>query len=296
MQKLYPWAGPTDGLETEVVELLHHRAVYLNPTFFLIRAVIYFAVWIGVARLLLGWSTRQDSGGAPELTAKAWRLGAGALPVLAITLTFAAVDWLMSLGTKWFSSMWGVYYFAGSMVAAFALLIVFVYALGQSPSLAGCLKVAHWLSLGKFLLAFTCFWAYIAYSQYMLTWIANLPDTIPWIIMRQRHGWKAIVGALIAGHFFVPFLILLSRKVKMRPPWLVAVAVWILFIHFVDLYWVVMPQVRPEEPLLDWSNVTAFVGVGGLALAFGIFQLRGRYAVPIQDPFLDESLGYARML
>ncbi len=179
VRALFPWAGSTEGLDEATARLIHHRAPYLNPTFFVVRAAIYFTVWIAFARLFLRWSTRQDTSGAPELTVKAWRLGAGGLPALGLTLTFAAIDWLMSLGVRWYSTIWGVYYFAGSVVGAIALLIVAVSLLARTPALHDAVRPAHWLSLGKLLLAFTCFWAYIAFSQYMLTWIGNTPIRSP---------------------------------------------------------------------------------------------------------------------
>lgn len=291
---LFPWAGSTEGLDEEAVHLIHHRAPYLNPTFFVVRAAIYFAVWITFARLFLRWSTRQDESGAPALTVKAWRLGAGGLPAFGITLTFAAIDWLMSLGVRWYSTIWGVYYFAGSFVGAIALLILAVFLLARSPALADVVRSAHWLSLGKLLMAFTCFWAYIAFSQYMLVWIGNLPDTIPWLLLRQDHAWRFIGAALIFGHFVGPFLLLLSRRRKLEPKKLAPVAAWILVIHYLDLYWLVMPQVQPGSILPDWSNLTAFAGVGGAVIATGLFLLRGRHALPVRDPFLAESLGYTR--
>jgi hypothetical protein len=293
---LYPWAAPTEALGEEALRLLHHRAVYLNPTFFFIRAGIYFFVWILFSRLFLYWSTRQDHQDEPKLTQRAWTLGAGGLPLVALTLTFAAVDWLMSLGVFYFSSMWGVYYFAGSFVAFIALLILLLNSLQKTESLADVLKTAHWLSFGKLLLAFTCFWAYIAYSQYMLVWVANLPDTIPFILLRNRKGWSFLGWVLVIGHFIVPFLVLLTRWVKMKPQRLAVIATWILVIHYVDLYWVVMPQVRPDEVMLDWSNITALIGVGGVAFAFGTWLLRGRHALAVGDPFLAESLHYEKML
>jgi hypothetical protein len=296
MKVLYPWAGDLAGLDEESLEALHHRAVYLNTSFFLVRAAIYFVIWIGLAEAFLRWSRKQDTNGDPVLTAKAYWLGPAGLPFMGLSLTFAAIDWLQSLGTKWFSSMWGVYYFAGSIVACFGLLIILTVFLERGPALSGLVRVAHWLSLGKFLLAFTCFWAYISFSQYMLTWVANLPDTVPWILQRSLGGWQNIKVLLIVGHFAVPFLILLQRSVKMNPPQLAAVALWILFIHYVDLYWVVMPQVMPDHPIPDWSNITAFAGVGGLAVAFGIFRLRGTYPLPVRDPYLADSLSYSRMM
>lgn len=253
-------------------------------------------VWIGVSRLFLRWSTRQDGSGAPELTQRAWRLAPACLPLVGLTLTFAAFDWLMSLEVFWFSSIWGVYYFAGSFVAVLGLLIVISRFLDRTGALHGALSTAHWLSLGKFLLAFTCFWAYIAYSQYMLVWIANLPDTIPYLILRQQNGWRVVAIALVIGHFVVPFFLLLSRRLKMNPARLATVGLWILFMHYIDLYAVVMPQVRPHQAWLDWSNVTAFVGIGGVAVAFGVYLLRGRPVIPVRDPFLPESLAYEKMM
>jgi hypothetical protein len=295
MRALFPWAGPTSGLDDETVRLLHHRAPYLNPTFFLVRAAIYFAVWLVFARLLWRWSTRQDESGAPDLTVKAWKLGAGGLPALGLTITFAAVDWLMSLGVRWYSTIWGVYYFTGSFLGAVALLILATFALTRTPALAGAVRVAHWRSLGALLLAFTCFWAYIAFSQYMLVWIGNLPDTVPWMLLRQDHAWRWIGWALIAGHFVAPFLLLLSRPRKMDPRRLAPVAAWILAIHYVDLYWLVMPQVRPGSIVPSLCDLTAFAGVGGAAVAAGVALLRGRHALPVRDPFLAESLAYARV-
>ncbi len=294
MRAIFPWAGATAGLDDEAVRLLHHRAPYLNPTFFLVRAAIYFAVWVTFARLFWRWSTRQDASGAPDLTVKAWKLGAGGLPPLGLTLTFAAIDWLMSLGVRWYSTIWGVYYFAGSFLGAIALLILATLALTRTPALAGAVRVAHWLSLGKLLLAFTCFWAYIAFSQYMLIWIGNLPDTVPWVLLRQDHAWRWIGGSLIAGHFVAPFLLLLSRPRKMDPRRLAPVAAWILAIHYVDLYWLVAPQVQPGSIVPSYCHLTAFLGVGGAAVAAGVALLRGRHALPVRDPFLAESLAYAR--
>jgi hypothetical protein len=291
---LYPWAGHHEGLDEETLHLLHHRAPYLNPTFFFVRAAIYFFVWILVSQLLLRWSTRQDESGDPKLTERMWKLGPGALPAVAITLTFAAIDWLMTISMQWFSSMWGVYYFAGSFVAVLSLLVIALVSLDGTPALEGVIKPAHWLSLGKFMLAFTCFWAYIAFSQYMLSWITNLPHATAFLIPRQQTAWRYIGWALMAGHFGIPFILLLQRDLKFKPRRLAAIGAWILVMHAIDLHWVVMPQVRPEQPLPDWSNLTAFVGVGGVAIAFALFLMRGRRALPVKDPFLEESLGYKR--
>lgn len=296
LPQIYEWAMPRGQFPIDVQHTFEHRAVYLNVPFFLARAAFYFATWIWVAWAFFRWSTKQDETGAPELTIKSWKLGAGGLPIVGLTLTFAAFDWLMSLTTKWFSSVWGVYYWAGGVVAVFSLLIIIALLLSRTPLLGDVLNPAHWLSLGKFLLAFVCFWAYIAYSQYMLTWVANLPDATGYLLIRQQHGWRYVFYALILGHFVLPFLILLQRSIKFRPPMLATMGLWILFIHYVDLYFVVMPQVRPTHPLLDWANVTSFVGVGGVAVAVGVLLARGKAIVPVGDPYLADSLAYEKLM
>ena len=295
MKKLYPWAlGPDFAhLGEEEMHLIHHREHWLNPTTYVVRAGLYFAVWIVVSMVLTGSSFKQDKQADTKLTERMWKWGPGALPLLGITVAFAAFDWLMSLATVWYSSMWGVYYFAGSFVALFALLILVLRSLSMDPSFKGAMRVTHWLSTGQFLLAFTAFWGYIAFDQYMLTFVANLPDSTPFLIARQTGPWKFVGLALMFGHFVVPFFVLLSRKLKTQPNRIRFVAMWILFIHYVDLYWCVMPQISPSWATPDWSNLTAFLGVGGLAVGVAVFIFRGKSAVPVNDPFLAASLAYA---
>ena len=160
----YLWASPHTGLDEELTHLLHHRANWLNPQTFLLRSVLYFVIFIAVSQVLFLWTTRQDQNGDPKLTSKSWVLGSVGLPFVGLALTFAAFDWYMSLEMKWFSSIWGVYYFAGSVLTVFSLLVVILYSLNRSPAYQGAMNKAHWLSIGKFMLAFTAFWAYIAFS------------------------------------------------------------------------------------------------------------------------------------
>jgi hypothetical protein len=270
---------------------IHHREHWINPSMFLMRAALYFIIWLICSHVLTSTSIKQDQSGDPKLTERMWKWGPGSLPFVGIALAFAAFDWLMSIETLWFSSMWGVYYFAGSFVAFFALLLLVLRSLSKDPSFDGAMRVTHWLSTGQFLLAFTAFWGYITFDQYMLTFVANLPDATPYLIHRQTGEWLW-VGILIAvGHFIVPFFLLLSRPRKLKPNRIAPVAVWILFIHYVDVYWIVMPQVNTSA-LPDWSNLTAFLGVGGLAVAVALFRFSGQFAVPVKDPFLAESLDY----
>jgi hypothetical protein len=292
MKHVFAWADPGPGLSEQARHLLEHKRPYLNIPFFLTRSALYFAVWIVVSHLLHGWSTRQDTVKEAQLTVKQRRLGAGSLPVLGLTITFAAFDWLMSLNYGWYSTIFGVYYFAGSLVAAIAMLTL-VTVLAKGPNLHGRLvSTDHLHNLGNFLLAFVAFWAYIAFSQYLLIWIADIPEEIPWYQVRTQSSWRELGVVLIIANFVVPFFSLLSRKLKRNPSGLAVAAVWILAFHYLDLYWVAMPALHAPAPRPYWTDLTALIGVGATALAYTVWRMRGSYAVPVGDPFLTHSLRY----
>jgi hypothetical protein len=289
---LFPWVDP-HGLEGEVLHAVEHKRPYLNVPFFVVRAAIYFACWIGVAHLLRAWSLRQDAVGGYDLTRRQRALGAGSLPFVALTLTFAAFDWMMSLDPRFFSTIFGVYWFAGSFVGAFAVVIIAANATRPDPNQFGAhMNTEHFHSLGKFLLAFTAFWAYVAFSQFMLIWIANVPEEVPWYILRIEGGWKAVGIFLALFHFLVPFFLLMNRAITRVPGRLAKVAVWILFVHWIDLYWLVMPHLDPGGPRPSPWDLSAFVGVGGVTVAFALVRMRGTVAVPVRDPYLEDSLRY----
>ena len=292
MRHLFPWVDAA-ALPEKVRKAVEHRGAWLSVPFFAIRAAIYFAVWIGVAPLLRGWSIRQDGQGGHDLTRAQRRLGAGSLPVLALTMTFAAFDWMMSLDPGFYSTIFGVYWFAGSFLGAFCLLAVGAAATRDDPAQFGAhMNLEHFHSVGKFMLSFVAFWGYIAFSQFMLIWIANVPEEVPWYITRIRGGWLW-VGAFVAlFNFLVPFFLLLSRPLKRDPRRLARVAVGLLVVHWVDLYWVVMPTLHPAGPRPSPWDLAAFVGVGGLAVAFTIWRMSGIAAVPVRDPYLADSLRY----
>lgn len=290
IKHLFLWTN--EGLPEQVARLLQQKRFYLNVPFFLVRAALYFAIWIVVSWALSRWSRRQDEVEDLTLTVKQRRLGSFAVPILALSLTFAAVDWLMSLDPTWYSTIFGVYYFAGSFVGAIALLIL-VTALSRGPDLFGNLVSAeHLHSLGTFLFAFVVFWAYIAFCQFMLIWIADIPEEAPWYLLRAFGGWQPIGIALFLGHFVLPFFFLLSREVKRNRRALAWAAAWILVFHYLDLYWVIMPVLHPSSPHLHWADLTAFLGIGGLAIGFAIWRMRGSYTVPVGDPYLPASLNY----
>jgi hypothetical protein len=292
MRLLFPWVDPR-ALEGEMAHAVAHKLPYLNPTFFLVRAALYFAVWIAVAYLLRAWSVRQDEVGGVALTLRQRRLGTGSLPFLALTMSFAAFDWMMSLDPRFYSTIFGVYWFAGSFVAAFAVVIVAATLTRDDPGAFGHhLNLEHFHSLGKFLLAFVAFWAYVAFSQFMLIWIANIPEEVPWYILRIDGGWRWVAAFLALFHFLVPFFLLLSRDLKRSPRALSALAGWLLLVHWVDVHWLVMPHLHPAGPRPWLLDLTAFVGVGGVAVAFTVLRMRGAAPVPVSDPHLEDSLRY----
>lgn len=295
MKHLYIWTHhplPAGMFNEEELHLLHHKAPYLDVTFFLVRTGIYFLVAFYLAQRLFGLSTRQDASGDAQLTVQQRRLSAGGLPFVAIVFAFAAFDWLMTLSPLWFSTIFGVYYFAGSFVTVVSLLVVVTVLARGRDLYSEYVTLEHTHNLGKMMLAFTAFWTYIAFSQFMLIWIANIPEETPFFTLRMNEGWAPVSIFLIVGHFFLPFFALLSRPLKRRPKALALVGLWLMFVNFVDLYWLVVPTLSPMAPTFHWSLVTAFLGVGGVAIAFTIWRLRGYYTIPVKDPFLAVSLRY----
>ncbi len=292
MKHLFVWVSPPANLPEQTLELLKHKQPYLNVPFFLARTAVYFVVWIAVSALLNAWSARQDEVEDLGLTTRQRRLGASSLPFLAITLTFAAFDWLMSLHPTWYSTIFGVYYFAGGFLGAIAAWVV-ITVRARGPNLYGALASPdHYQSMGNFLFAFTVFWAYIGFSQFMLIWMADLPEEVRWYLLRATGRWEAVAVALFFGHFLLPFFALLSRALKRTPRPLGLVAAWLLFFHYLDVYWIIMPALHPQAPHPHWADLTAWVGIGGIAVAFGIWRIRGRYTVPVGDPYLQISLQY----
>jgi hypothetical protein len=292
MPKLFVWASPSPVLGQTALELLQHKRPYLNGPFFLVRAVSYFALWVLIAYLLLRWSRRQDESGDLTLTLWQRRLSAGSLPWVGLALSFASLDWVLALEPLSASTIHGFYFFSGSFLGALALTTLVALA-ARGENLPGpLLTPAHLSSLGRLLLAMTAFWGYIAFCQYMLTWIADLPREVPFYFSRTKPGWRATAIVVATGQFLLPFAALLSKRVKLAPKVLASVSLWILAAHAVDTYWLVMPALHPDRPWPRWTDLSAFLGIGGVLVAFCTWLLRGGYAVPIKDPFLRHSLQY----
>jgi hypothetical protein len=269
-----------------------HKRFYFNTSFWIARAVGYFVVWNLIAHLLHLWSKRQDADGNLSWIGRMRTLSAAGLPVIGLSLTFAAFDWVMSLHADWQSTIFGLYVLAGAQAGSMAMLIIVTTAAERSGLLRGMLTLSHFHSVGKLLLAFVCFWGYMAFSQYMLMWIGNLPDEIPWYLLRTQGAWKPIAITLALGHFAIPFLILLSAQIKRVPVGISAVAAWILVIHYIDCYWLIMPELHHDSPMPHISDLTALIGVGGLCVAFALWRLRGLYPVPVRDPYATQAMRY----
>jgi len=286
MGRLYHWTHP------EGDPLIMSKSAFLNPGFFTVRLIFYFVVWGGLALLMWRGSVAQDASGDPRLTRRLERLSAPGMVLFALTINFAAFDLLMSLDPHWFSTIFGVYYFSSSVVCFFAAMPILLYGLQRAGYLRRVVTAEHYHDLGKLLYAFIVFWAYIAFSQYMLIWYGNLPEETGWFLKRQTGDWLAVSIVLIVGHFVIPFLALISRYPKRRPALLVAAASWMLVMHWVDLYWLAMPELSPDKAPLGPIDALCFLGLGGLFSLGLVLWLRRHSLVPEKDPRLDESLAF----
>jgi hypothetical protein len=286
VHQLYAWARP-DAVAAD--PLLQHKHLYLNVPFFLARAAGYFAAWILVARRLSRWSLAQDDGPDPERARRIENLSRGGLVLLGLTMSFAAVDWLMSLEPHWFSTIYGVMFMGGSVLTAFAFVIPVAAVVAERSPFDEVIGPSRFHDLGNLLLAFVMLWAYFALSQFLIIWSGNLPEEIPWYLARLRGGWQWVAILVVVCHFALPFVVLLSRQVKRRPATLALVAGAMIVVRFVDVFWLVTPAFHPGELTVHWLDAAALLGVGGIWLATFVGQLEGRPLVPLHDPWLADS-------
>jgi hypothetical protein len=289
LRTLYPW---TDTAAVAADHLLHAKEPWLNIPFFLARTVFYFGVWSALAIWFHRSSTQQDKTGDPRLTQRMETTSTVALILFAFTVTFFAFDYLMSLTPHWYSTIFGVYFFSGCVLGFFALMSVLAFLVQRAGALRRTITTEHYHDIGKLIFAFTVFWAYIGFSQYMLMWYANLPEETSWYAERQTGSWTAVSLVLLFGHFLVPFLALMSRDVKRRKPLLVVGGFWMLVMQWADVYWLVMPGKSPGTIPFSLMDVAVFLGVGGLFFAAAVRRLGAHALVAVKDPRLSESLGY----
>jgi hypothetical protein len=299
VRTLYPWSH-ADHVATD--EVLRHKAVYLNTPFFFIRAVVYFGGWLGIAFLLNKWSRLQDAGDVAVNT-RLQRLSGAGLVFYALAVTFAGVDWIMSLNPHWYSTIFGFLMMGGQGLAALAFTIIVSAILFKHEPMSRLLKPHHFHDLGKLMFAFVMLWAYFNFSQYLLTYAANLIEEIPYMITRISNGWQYLAVFLVTFHFFVPWLLLLSRNLKRTPYRLVVIAGWILFMRFADLFMMISPEFdaaggnlhllageHASRFFVSWLDLAAPLAVGGLWFWMFLTELRQRPLLATGDPYLREAL------
>jgi hypothetical protein len=273
--------------------ILSEKAPYLNPTFFVIRYVFYFAVWSGLAYTLSGWSRRQDHDYTPGSERKFRLLSGPGILAYALTATFASVDWIMSLDPHWFSTIFGLLFLIQHGLAAMGFVILMLALLSRSAPMAGVIKPVNLHDCGKFLLAFTMIWAYFNFSQFLIIWSANLPEEIPWYLERMSHGWQWVSLGLLVGQFFLPFFLLLSRDLKRTAGRVAKVALFVLLMRYVDFFWNLAPAMHREAPVVHWIDLATLVGLGGVWLAMFAWQYRARPLLPVGDPYLRDALAHS---
>jgi hypothetical protein len=287
---LYAWARP-DAVTADAV--LQHKAIYLNVPFFVVRALVYLSVWVALALVLRRWSAAQDEESAPWRLRKLQRFSVVGVLLLAVTTTLAAIDWLMSLDARWYSTMYPPMVAMSGLLLALAFSIVVVGLLAPSTKLGGAVGPGIYNDLGSLLLAFLMLWAYMAYFQYLLIWAGNLSDEIPWYVERAAGGWLPVAVAIAVVGFLLPFWCLLFRPLKRRRATLCALATLVILTRLVDVYWMVRPPFEPDGPVLYWLDPAILVGIGGLWLAVFTWQLAARPLLPRNDPRLARALEIA---
>ncbi len=273
-------------------ENLAQKSGYLNQTFFTIRVIAYFVVWILFYYLITRNSYKQDETKDQVLTKKNLRLSAIFIPFFAVTVTFAAIDWMMSLEPHWFSTIFGIYYFAGTFLGALALITFLVVYLNEKGIFAKGVVSDHYYSFGALLYGFLNFWAYIAFSQFMLIWYANLPEETFWFINRWEGSWLIFSILFILIHFLIPFFALVSQPAKTNPKRLKFMSVWLVIAHFLDLYFIIMPTFSPNGVVFGWIEMGFFILSIGIVLLFFAVKSKGVNLVPIGDPKLKRGLDF----
>jgi hypothetical protein len=281
LASLYQWAQPQ---AVAASALLQHKAPYLNVPFFVARALLYFLLWGGAAQLLSRWSAAQDRTGDPALTRRIQLLSGPGLALFGFTVTFAAVDWAMSIEPEWFSTLFGAVFLVGQGLGALAFAIVMVGLLADRRPLAAVLSPARFHDLGNLLLAFVMLWAYLAFSQLLIIWSGNLPEEIHWYLHRMHDPWRAFAFFLIGFHFVIPFLLLLSRFTKRHGRILLGVAAGLLGMRALDLFWLITPTFHEHGFDVHWMDPLVPIGLGGLWLAAFFWQLRRQPLLPAHDP------------
>ncbi len=289
LTEIYPWARPDEVAHDE---MLQYKTWWLTPGAFYLRAAIYLAIWSGLSFALNRLSQRQDETGDPGLFRKMQTIAAPGILIYALTATFASVDWLMSVDAHWYSSLFGVYFIGGQGLAALSFVVIMALYLAKREPMKGILGANHFHDYGKLMLAFVSLWAYFALSQFLIIWSGNLKEEVLWYKERTEHGWNIIALGLIFLHFVLPFLLLLSRDLKRRGRPLLWIALLLLVMRWVDLYWQAGPAFSPHGLTFHWLDLATLVAIGGLWFAAFSRRLARRPLLPVNDPFMEETLDH----
>jgi hypothetical protein len=291
---LYPWAFPG----ADHLKAVHDKRQYLNVPFFLFRAVFFFVVWWALMFLLNRWSLEQDRTSdvniAIDIARKLEKLSGPGILIFVFSMTFAVTDWVMSLDPTWFSTVYGLLLCVGQCLSALATIVAVFILMAGKPPLDALVTKRHLHDLGKLMLALTMLWAYLSFSQLILIWSGNLPEEISYYINRLNGGWEWVGGILLAFHFGFPFLMLLSQALKKNPKTLRRIAIYIICVRIVDVFWLVEPNFNKAHFQLHWLDVAAPIGIGGLWVSYFFYQLRQRPILPVNAPDLEKALNHGR--
>lgn len=282
MNNLYIW---TDQAVVAADPILLHKSAYLNTGAFILRAGIYFAIWIGFIVLLYQASGAQDYAEPGNFRAAGLMRRASAIGVVTfiLTMTLAAVDWGMSIEPHFFSTIYGVLYMIGQGLSTLAFLILILSLVGDKYPFTDVISPDRIHDLGKLMLAFVILWTYASYAQYIIIWSGNLPEYTPWYVRRTENGWQFIAGLLIAGHFALPFFILLSRRLKRQVDLIRWVALWILVMRMIDIYWIIAPDFYHGTFGINPLYIATHLALGGIWLTAFVFLIKRRPVLPMND-------------
>ena len=286
MKELYIWARP------EVVaadSILQHKSSYLNVGYFWIRSAGYFLIWFVFIFFMNKWSLAQDKSENPSFTERMQKISGPALLVYVLTVTFASIDWVMSLDPHWFSTIFGFIFVIGQVLLTMSFVVVVIGRLSNVKPLSDVLQKQHFHDLGNLMLAFVSLWVYVSLSQFLIIWSGNLPEEIPWYIRRLNGGWQWLALFVVIFHFVVPFMVLLSRRTKRNIQTLSKVAIAMIFMRLIELFWIIAPNFHLEGFSVHWLDIAAPIGIGGLWVAAFVRQLKSRALLPINDPRLKEA-------
>ncbi len=287
MHTLYHWTH-ADAVAQDPI--LAGKTAYLNTPFFVIRQFIYFGIWGFLGYKLHKVSVQMDKTNNWGLMELLKKLSAPGILIFALTIAFASFDWLMSLDPHWFSTMFGVYYFAMSFQALFPILILIVFWMHKNGILENTIQKSHIYDLGAWFFGFTIFYAYIAFSQFLLIYYANIPEETLWFYHRLEGSWAYISYSLIICRFAIPFIVLLNRDTKHNHKVLTFVSILVIAMHVIELYWIVMPTLHHHGVSISWLDFATLIGLGGIFMGLFFKRLKKHNLVPVNDPNLPESL------